>query len=273
MLLSVRLFKTSRADGESALNISGSVLFPMDRKTARKLAHAEMEMRRSDEGSFLRQIILGGQDGLVNVLGVLLGVASGTSDTGIVIIAGLAATFAESISMAAVAYTSSKAEQDFYRKEFEREKREIRELPEVETEEIRLIYMKKGFRGSQLNSIVKKITSDQKVWLQVMMQEELGLSESEKVNPLREGIVVGLAALAGSLVPLIPFFLLPLQSAVIASLAVSIMALFAMGAYKGKLTLGDWMRSGFEIAVIGMIAAIAGYAIGAAAGNAKLGTG
>ena len=64
----------------------------------------------------LRDIILGGQDGIVNVLGVVLGVSAATSDLKIIIVSGLAATFAESISMAAVAYTSTEAELSEYQK-------------------------------------------------------------------------------------------------------------------------------------------------------------
>ncbi|HZY44053.1 MAG TPA: VIT1/CCC1 transporter family protein, partial [Anaerolineae bacterium] len=70
----------------------------------------------------LSDVILGGQDGLVNVLGVILGVAAASSDPRIVIAAGLAATFAESISMGAVAYTTTMADRDFYLSEIEREK-------------------------------------------------------------------------------------------------------------------------------------------------------
>jgi len=75
--------------------------------------------------SWLSNIILGGQDGLVNVLGVVLGVAAATNDTRIVLVAGLAATFAESVSMGAVAYTSTRADSDFYESEREREYRHI----------------------------------------------------------------------------------------------------------------------------------------------------
>src|SRR3989338_7519647 len=118
------------------------VAFFMQASKIRKMAKAELESHGNHGGgSILRQVILGGEDCLVNVLGVILGVAAATSDLRIIIIAGLAATFAESISMAAVAYTSSRAEQDYYAKMVEHEKDEIKNLPEVEREEIRLIYM------------------------------------------------------------------------------------------------------------------------------------
>ncbi|MBI2579438.1 MAG: VIT1/CCC1 transporter family protein [Candidatus Aenigmarchaeota archaeon] len=216
-------------------------------------------------GSKLRDIILGGQDGLVNVLGVILAVASAMNDARIVIIAGLAATFAESISMAAVAYTSSKAEKDFYKSELEREKYEMKHMPGTERREVRDIYHRKGFRGKLLNDIVKKITSSKKLWLDVMMKEELNLQGGSS-SPSKGALIVGFSALAGSVIPLVAFFLVPVQQAVLISLAVSTATLFITGAIKARITVGNWIRSGIEMAAIGMAAALVGYALGAALG-------
>src|SRR5436190_22921467 len=156
--------------------------------------------------SRLSDIILGGQDGLVNVLGVILGVAAATSDSRIVIAAGLAATFAESISMGAVAYTSKLAEHDLYHSEREREHRHIHLAPDVEIEEIRDIYRKKGFEGETLEKIVEVITSNPDVWVNVMMSEEFQMSPPEKSRALNSALIVGFSALAGSFIPLFPFF-------------------------------------------------------------------
>ena len=95
--------------------------------------------------SSLSDFILGAQDGLVNVLGVILGIAAATNDARIVLVAGLATTFAESISMGAVAYTTTLADADHYQSELEREYRHIQEIPNLETQEIREIYKNKGF--------------------------------------------------------------------------------------------------------------------------------
>jgi VIT1/CCC1 family predicted Fe2+/Mn2+ transporter len=154
----------------------------------------EQKNSTSGQGSLIRQIILGGQDGLVNVLGLILGVAGATNDPKLIIIAGLAATAAESISMAAVAYTSSKAQKEHYLKEMEKEKWEMKHLPEVERAEIRLIYMKKGFRGKDLDMIVEHICSNDKLWLETMMTEELGLTSADGINPGSEALVVGFSS-------------------------------------------------------------------------------
>ncbi len=155
----------------------------------------------------LHDIILGGQDGLVNVLGIVLGVAAATASTRIVLISGLAATFAESISMGAVAYTSAKAAREYYL------------------------------------SVGKKAPKDYE-------------------DPLASGFVVGVAAIVGSLIPLLPFFTLPIGSAVWWSLLVCLLSLFIVGAIKARITIGVWWKSGIELAVIGMAAALIGYAVG-----------
>jgi predicted membrane protein (TIGR00267 family) len=221
------------------------------------------EMHNTTRGVLLRDMILGGQDGLVNVLGIILGIAIATTDIRIVIIAGIVAAFAESVSMAAVAYTSTKAAKDYYKSEYEREKYEIENMPEFEKKEIREIYYKKGFRGKLLNDVVKKITSNKKIWLETMMTEELMLPTDAKENPVKSAAVVGFSAFIGSLIPLIPFFFYPAPIiGMISSLVLSIIVLFAAGYAKGKITIGKAGRSGAEMAIIGISSAIAGYIIG-----------
>lgn len=227
-------------------------------KSLKRGKHSE---NHSTIGSLFRDFILGGQDGLVNVLGVILGIAIATKDPKIVIIAGLAATFAESVSMGAVAYTSAKAEEDYYYSQEKVEKNEIKLIPHAEKREIYDIYYKKGFRGKLLADIVKNITSNKKRWLDTMMKEELNLSK-EFINPIKSAIVVFLAALIGSFIPLTAFFFLPINSAITISLIVSAISLFITGAIEAKFTLGNWFKKGFQLMVIGMVAALVGFIVG-----------
>ncbi len=229
-----------------------------------------MIRRRAHEphvGQFaLRDVILGGQDGLVNVLGVILGVTAASQDPRLILAAGLAATFAESISMGAVAYTSTIADADHYKAEEARERREMVEVPEQEREEIREIYRAKGFDGELLEQVVAKITSNNELWLGTMMREELELEPVHRGDAFRSGWIVGVSALVGSFVPLIPFIFIRTSSQVatgtIIALAISAVVLFATGAYKAKHTVGKPARSGAVLALIGLISALAGYGIG-----------
>src|SRR4051794_27844362 len=90
--------------------------------------------------SQLSDVILGGQDGLVNALGVTLGVAAATAEPRIVLVAGIAAALAESVSMAAVAYTTRRSDQALYESEAARERRHFERVPALEAEEVREIY-------------------------------------------------------------------------------------------------------------------------------------
>jgi predicted membrane protein (TIGR00267 family) len=232
-------------------------------RPATKARHIE----RHGGGGMLSDVILGGQDGLVNVLGVILGITAATPDPTIVLAGGLAATFAESISMGAVAYTSTLADRDFYLAELAREQREIRQVPDVEREEVRQVYREYGLTGEALEQVTQAVTSNEETWLKVMMSEELKLQPVEKGGALRSAFIVGAAAFVGSIIPLAPFALVPLGVlsrivAIFVSLGISALALFVVGAYKARITVGQPGRSGLQMAVIGIVSALAGYVIG-----------
>jgi VIT1/CCC1 family predicted Fe2+/Mn2+ transporter len=208
--------------------------------------------------------LLGGQDGLVNVLGVILGVAAASHDVRLVLVAGLAAAVAESVSMAAVAYTSTGAERALYQSEHEREMRHIAAAPDLEREEVRQIYREKGFEGELLEKIVATVTANPEVWVAVMMSEELKLSPVDGQAPLREAFIVGVSALIGSLIPVVPFLFLAIRGAIIGALALSAVTLFAAGAYQAWTTVGHWLRRGSELTLIGLGSALAGWLVGRA---------
>jgi len=221
------------------------------------------EKHTVSRGMLFRNIILGGQDGVVNVLGIVLGVATATNSTSIVLLAGLAATFAESISMAAVAYTSTRAEIEHYESEVKRELDEMRDIPHMERKEIEEIYRAKGFSGKLLNEVVDKITENKKVWLETMMHEELKIEDPEKgMSPAWQAVLVGFSAIIGSFIPVIPYMILSVKDAFSISLIASMAVLFAVGSYKSHLTSGKWLKGGLEMMIIGGSAALAGYLVG-----------
>lgn len=213
-------------------------------------------------GSGLSDFILGAQDGLVNVLGVVLGIAAATNDVRVVLVAGLATTFAESISMGAVAFTTTLADADLYQSEREREYRHIVEAPNLEKKEIRDIYEGKGFSGELLDRIVDTITANKDVWVAVMMAEEHQLSPIDRRSAMKAAWVVGLSAIIGSLVPIVPFLFFSVSVSMWMSVLVTALVLFAIGFYKARVTVGKPMRSGTEMMLIGTISAMAGYLVG-----------
>jgi predicted membrane protein (TIGR00267 family) len=214
------------------------------------------------KGNRLSDVILGGQDGLVSILGLLLGLTAATSSSRIVIAGGLATIFAETLSMAAVAYTSKMADRDHYAAERKREIKEVKEVPEVERQEIVDIYSAKGFSGQLLDDVVNHITSDNELWIDTMMREELNLLPVVKRDVYSYTLVVGFSTFSGAILPLIPFFFLHVNVALVVALVLSVVVLAIVGVYKANMTLGKPLKSAIQMVVIGMGAAVAGYLIG-----------
>lgn len=209
----------------------------------------------------LRDVILGGQDGLVNALGIILGVLAASGDEKILITTVIAASIAESISMGAVAYTSALAQKDYYFSERAKEEDEIKKYPEMEMEEIRRIYEAKGVKGKALEEIADSITSNKEVWADVMMAEELHIEPINTKTVLKSSVIVTIATAIGHLIPLMPFFFLVPREGLIAAVIVSGLALFSTGVYQAVTLIGSWWKSGLRMLLIGLGAAFAGYAI------------
>lgn len=211
----------------------------------------------------ISDFILGSQDGIVNVLGVILGVAVASQDLRIILAGGLAATFAESISMGAVAYTSTLARREFYLAELEREKKEMSDHPELEREEVRQILKRWGVASDELEDILGHITLKPQVWLEIMMAHELNLSPVDPKQARKSALLVGVAAIVGSVIPLLPFLLTGknILGGIIASLILSAITLFAIGWWKAKFTVGRPGRSGLQMLLIGIASALAGFGI------------
>jgi len=210
----------------------------------------------------LRDVILGGQDGLVNMLGIALGVVAAGGSTHVLVVTGLAAAITESISMGAVAYTSFGSDRDFYLAERVREQKEIETEPDDEREEIREIYAAKGFKGQLLEDVVSAITSNRETWVSTMMNEELHLQPVAQQTLVRSAVIVTIATLIGHLIPIVPFMVVTRTPAIIVAIALSAVTLFAVGVYSAKTMVGDWRKSGLQMVLIGLGAAGLGYLIG-----------
>ena len=228
--------------------------------TARRISSKHREHHR--QGNWLRDVILGGQDGLVNILGIILGVIAGGGSNTVLLSAGFAAAITESISMGAVGYTSSVSERDYYEAERGREQSEIETMPQAERQEIRDIYAAKGFSGDLLENVVDTITANRDTWLGTMMDEELHLQPVKNSDILRSSVVITVATLIGHLIPLLPFVWMARTPALILAIALSAVVLFGVGAYSAVTLVGDWRTNGPKMVAIGLGAAGIGFLIG-----------
>jgi VIT1/CCC1 family predicted Fe2+/Mn2+ transporter len=167
----------------------------------------EMVQKRLSQGGKSQNIsdaVLGGIDGCITTFSVVSGSVGAGFPSSVAVILGFANLFADGFSMAISNYESSRASQEFAEGIKKLEERHIDEIPEGEREEVRQIYRAKGFDGELLEKVVETITADKKVWLEVMLSEEHGLSKSTS-KPFTSASVTFLAFVSVGAVPLIPY--------------------------------------------------------------------
>jgi vacuolar iron transporter family protein len=235
-----------------------------DNRDPAKMMPPKGKSERHSRPTLLSNFILGSQDGLVNVLGILLGLTAATTDLRIFFVAALAALGAESISMGAVAYTSTAARRRVYLKEVDRERREMKDVPEIEREEVRGIFRRWGYEGKDFEDLTGLILKNPKAIIDLMMSYELELAPVDKFEACRSAFIVGASTIFGSFIPLIPYLFVGknILLGTEASVIFSGIILFFIGVYEAKTTVGSLWRSGLQMAVIGLTAGLAGFLIG-----------
>jgi VIT1/CCC1 family predicted Fe2+/Mn2+ transporter len=207
-------------------------------------------------------VILGGQDGLVNILGIILGVISGGGSRTVLLAAGFAAAITESISMGAVGYTSTVADRDYYAAQQVVEQAAVRDDPDLECQEITDLYRGKGFSGTLLDQVVATITANRDKWVSTILEEERHLQPVANADVMRSSVVITAATLVGHLIPLFPFLFLSRGPALVLAVILSAVVLFGVGAYQAITRIGSWWRQGARMILIGLGAAGLGFAIG-----------
>ncbi len=217
---------------------------------------------RQTNGKYIRSLVFGFNDGTVSNLALVAGLSGAMLGNKVVILGGLADMIAGAISMGLGNYIATKSQMEFYRHEYEREKQEIKSVPNLEKKEIEALYRRKGFEGKELRMVVKRITSNKKRWLKVMMEEEVGVTKSSLESPPVIGTITFFAFLIAAAIPVIPFFFFPIQTALLLASATCMTLLFLVGVVKTPFTGKNWLRSGLEMVIIGAIATLASYYLG-----------
>ncbi|MBC8134517.1 MAG: VIT1/CCC1 transporter family protein, partial [Fibrella sp.] len=214
-------------------------------------------------GSWIGDAIYGVNDGLGAVFGIVSGVAGATqAEPRIVLLAGLAGMVASAFSMGSSAYLAAKSEREVHEAEIAREKREIESDPEHEREEMELMFQLKGFSEDESRMLSARLTASPEQFLQTMVAEELGLSEERLPSPWTSALVATVSTAVGAFLPVIPFFYSAGNNAVLQSLAISIVAHFAVGASKTWITGRSWLSQGLEMTVVGMLGGALAYGFG-----------
>jgi len=215
-----------------------------------------------NESSAMRDFVFGFGDGVNTSLGIAAGVGGANVSSDIIILAALVAMFTGAKAMAVQNYLAVKSQRELLNSEIKREIWEIENRPEDERQEIEDIYKAKGFSGKELEMIVNKITSDKKVWLDTMLNEELNLNLEIVGHPLKSALRMFGSFLVGGILPILPFFFADGYTPLFIAIGISLSTSFIVGAVKSKMAQTSIIKGGIEMAGLGTGIALIGFGIG-----------
>ena len=224
--------------------------------------HLSEERREADLLSEVREAIFGAQDGVTSILTVVITVATATSNQYAVLVAGIAAAIAEVISMGAGEYMSSKSQREIFLAQIAKERQEVAERPHESEAEVAYMLEREGLHETSAKRAAAELARSPNVLLKTMVEKELGVTVDEAGTPLQGALILSAAFAVAALVPIGPFFFLPVSVALVAAIAISVVVMFFLGVAKSRLTRRHPVRSGLEIVALVLAASAGGWIFG-----------
>jgi vacuolar iron transporter family protein len=246
----LKLAKESAEHAETLSQISGGQSEPWHKTGA---------------GGFLRNVVYGFNDGLTANFGLVAGMigAQGNLQSAehAVLVAGLAGMVADALSMGSSGYLAAKSEREVFEHEIAMEKEEIRLMPELEREELSLLYQAKGISAPQADALATQVMQDPQRALDEKVREELKIGDASS-TPMREAWITGTATAIGAFIPVAPFLFDTGPGAIWASFALAMISHFGVGAARSFFTGRGIFRSGIDMFLVGLGVAVIGYFVG-----------
>ncbi len=210
----------------------------------------------------VRDIVIGMSDGLTVPFALAAGLSGSNIATAVVVTAGLAEVAAGSIAMGLGGYLAAKSDAEHYASEKKREQIEVVDLPDVEREEVAIVFREYGLTDAEIDPILKAFERNHPAWVDFMMRFELGLEEPDPRRALKSALTIAGAYVAGGMIPLAPYmFVNDAHRGLLISVGVTIVALAIFGYVKGRFTGTQPGRSAVHTTLIGGLAATAAFVI------------
>src|SRR5437867_8124238 len=216
---------------------------------------------KTASGGFLRNVVYGFNDGLTANFGLVAGVIGAAVAPHIILLSGIAGMIADALSMGSSGYLAAKSEQEVYDHEIAMEKEEVRIMPEVEEEEIALVYQTKGIEAGIARKMAAEVMRDSQRALDEQVREELKIGEAH-ATPFKEGWLTGVSTAVGAFIPVAPFLLFSGPTAAWIAFTIAMLSHFAVGAARSVFTGRGVIRSGIDMFVVGLGVAGVGYLVG-----------
>ena len=226
------------------------------------LSAMQNERERISKLAGIREVVFGSQDGLISTTTLVAGIAATTSARMVVVVAGAVATLAGALSMAVGSYLSSRAQRQLYESELAKERLELTEKPGEEVAELIAYFIGRGMSRRDAIEVLRRVMAHPGLMIDMLGSFELGLAPESLGSPVRDSLVMGAAFAAGSVIPILPFLLLEVHPALMLTMALALVTLFAIGALKARLSGGRLITSGMEMVLLGGAAGLLGYGLG-----------
>jgi VIT1/CCC1 family predicted Fe2+/Mn2+ transporter len=234
--------------------------------SGRPPAPAPEHHHRNIQAGAARAAVFGVSDGLVSNVALVLGVAGAHPVAAVVRLAGLAGLIGGSVSMAAGEYISMTAQSELLERELEMEKTELRRRPEHERQELVDLYRSRGIRSDTAESLASQIMSDPELALETHAREELGIDPKELGSPVVAAVWSFLTFAAGAIIPLLPWFFMEGNGAVVASIILGMVAALFVGAALARFTGRSVPRSALRQLLWAAVPAAITYGVGTVVG-------
>jgi len=215
----------------------------------------------------LRAAVFGVNDGLVSIALLVMGVAGAVHENGTILLTGVAGLLAGAFSMAAGEYISMRSQREMFEYQIGLERDELMQYPQEETEELALIYQARGMDKEEAYALARRMIADPEMGLDVLAREELGLNPGELGSPWQAAIYSFFAFILGGAIPVLPFLLEVQRHPLLISMVLSCLALFSIGALLSLYTGRRALWGGLRMLLIGSMAGIVTYFIGAYLGT------
>ena len=212
----------------------------------------------------VREIVFGVQDGILTTLGIITGVGVAEGDRAAVFITGFLAMLAGALSMGVGEFLGARSEREVVLATIAMEKAEMAADPQAEFAEQVAYYKLKGFSAEEAKMIVTRLTQHPDIYLYEMIRDEFGIDPREAEDTsLRAPFAMGGSFALGSFIPILAFFLpVSMQTSVIVSLALAVVALFTVGVYASRNTDRGWFGKGMEVVAVGVAVFVLSYLAG-----------
>jgi vacuolar iron transporter family protein len=224
------------------------------------MSRPHRERHRSGRAGWLRAAVLGSDDAIVSTASLMIGVAASSASNEAILVAGVAGLVAGSMSMAVGEYVSVSSQRDAEQADVEREKGELAAQPQVELNELAMIYVKRGLDKELAMTVAEQLSARDR--LGAHLRDELGIDQNVLARPMQAAWISAASFASFAVVPIAALLVAPAASRILAIAALSLVSLGALGALGGHLGGAPLGRAALRVTIGGALAMGVTAAIG-----------